>query len=354
VLLESVVMKRIVDFRSDTVTKPTLAMRKAMAEAQVGDDVLGEDPTANRLETMAAEMLGKEAGLFVSSGTMGNLVAILSHCRWGDEVIAGDRTHLYNAEAGGASALGGVSYHPLRNNESGMIDLVDLEQAVRPADGHYAPTRMIALENTHNFYGGLVLTPDDIGSVSNIARSHEIPLHIDGARIFNAAVYLEMSVAELVKDADSVTFCLSKGLGAPIGSVLCGGHETVERGRRMRKMLGGAMRQVGVVAAAGIVALETMVERLGDDHANARRLAVGLSKIPGISIDPDSFPTNLVFFTVDTDRQSELARCLDERGVKVLPRSPRWRMVAHNDISTDDVDYALDVIDNTVRDFAIS
>ena len=344
-------MKRTVDFRSDTVTKPTPAMRKAMAEAEVGDDVLGEDPTANRLEAMAAEMLGKEAGLFVSSGTMGNLVAILVHCRWGDEVIAGDRTHLFNAEAGGASALGGVSYHPLRNDENGMLDPVDVERAVRPADGHYAPTRMIALENTHNFCGGAVLTPDDIELVANIAKSHEIPLHIDGARIFNAAVYLEMPAAELVKQADSITFCLSKGLGAPIGSVLCGSHEDIDRGRRMRKMLGGAMRQVGVVAAAGIVALETMVERLADDHSNARRLAVGLSKIPGISIDPDGLPTNLVFFTVDTDRPTELARRLAEQGVRVLPRTPRWRMVAHNDITSDDVDYALDVIETTVREF---
>ena len=344
-------MKRTVDFRSDTVTKPTPAMRKAMAEAEVGDDVMGEDPTANRLEAMAAEMLGKEAGLFVSSGTMGNLVAILVHCRWGDEVIAGDRTHLFNAEAGGASALGGVSYHPLRNDDRGMLDLVELEQAVRPTDGHYAPTRMIALENTHNFYGGAVLTPDDIESVANIAKSHEIPLHIDGARIFNAAVYLEMPAAELVKEADSITFCLSKGLGAPIGSVLCGSHEDMDRGRRMRKMLGGAMRQVGVVAAAGIVALETMVERLADDHSNARRLAVGLSKIPGISIDPDGLPTNLVFFTVDADRPTELARRLAERGVKVLARTPRWRMVAHNDITSDDVDYALDVFENTVPEF---
>ena len=345
---------RVIDFRSDTVTRPTPEMRRAMFEAEVGDDVLGDDPTVKRLEAMAAEMLGKEAGLFVSSGTMGNLVAVMVHCQRGQEVIAGDKTHLFNAEAGGASVLGGVVYHPLANDRRGMLAPDAVDEAIRPDDGHYAPTRLVALENTHNFYGGAVLSPEDIKSVADVTSAHGIRLHIDGARLFNAAVYLETPAAELVKEADTVTFCLSKGLGAPVGSVLCGSHEDMESARRIRKMLGGAMRQVGVVAAAGVVALETMVSRLAEDHANARKLALGLARIPGIKIDPDSLPTNLVFFEVEVDSPAELSRRLDERGVKALPRVTRWRMVTHNDIDSEDVDYTLDVFETTVKELAVA
>ena len=343
---------RVVDFRSDTVTQPTRAMRRAMAEAEVGDDVQGEDPSVNRLEALAADMLGKEAGLFVASGTMGNLVAILAQCQRGDEIILGDKTHIYNGEGGGASTLGGVAYHPLRNDDRGMLDPDEIGAAIRADNVHYATTTLIALENTHNTSGGSVLTPADIGSVADVARAHGIPVHVDGARIFNAAVYLEAPVAELVRDVDTVTFCLSKGLSAPVGSVLCGPRETIERARSWRKVLGAGMRQVGIVAAAGIVALQTMVERLADDHANARKLALGLSLIPGIEIDPESLPTNLVFFKVAGGRDAEIAGVLEARGVKLYPRQPRWRMATHSDITSDDVDYALDIFQTTFREYA--
>ena len=346
---------RVIDLRSDTATHPTPEMRQAMAEAEVGDDMSGEDPTANRLEALAAEMLGKEAAVFVSSGTMGNLVSILTHCQRGDEIIMGDKSHIYRAEAGGASALGGVAYHPLTNDDRGMLDPDEVASAIHPDNPHYAPTKMVALENTHNGCGGAVLTPEDTKAVADVAHEHEIPFHIDGARIFNAAVYLEAPVSELVKSADTVQFCLSKGLSAPVGSMVCGSHEDVETARRWRKALGGAMRQVGVIAAAGIVALETMVDRMAEDHSNARKLAQGLSKIPGIDIDPDSLPTNLVFLTVDGASSPELARRLDERGVKVSARpGDVWRLVTHSDIASEDIDRALDVIDTTFREHAAS
>ena len=343
---------RVVDLRSDTVTQPTPEMRLAMAEAEVGDDVSGEDPSANRLEALAAEMMGKEAGLFVSSGHMGNLVGALVHCGRGDEMIVGDKTHICNAEGGSAAAFGGITTHTLRNDERGMLDPDEVEAAIRPDDFHYPPTRMIALENTANACGGAVLTPEDTAAIGDVAKRHEVALHIDGARIFNSAVYLETPVSELVKDADTVTFCLSKGLSAPVGSVVCGTHEMIEQGRRWRKALGGGMRQVGVVAAAGIVALETMVERLAEDHANARKLAKGLSEVPGIEIDPDSLPTNLVFFTTTVKPLDEVIRRVEERGVRGLNERPKIRLVTHYGITSDDIDYALDVIDTTFREFA--
>ena len=337
---------RVVDLRSDTVTLPTPEMRRAMAEAEVGDDVLGEDPTVNRLEAMAAETLGKEAALLVSSGTMGNLTAILAHCERGDEVIAGDMSHICRAEGGGASVLGGVALQPVRNDQRGMLDPDDVAAAVRPDNVHYPRTGLVALENTHNICGGAVLTPEDVKAVADVARAHDVPVHLDGARIFNAAVYLEAPVAELVRDADTVTFCLSKGLGAPVGSVLCGSPETIGKARRWRKVLGGGMRQAGIIAAAGIVALETMVERLADDHGNARRLAQGLAEIPGVEIDPDSLPTNVVFLKVTNGSSVELARRLAVRGVKVGDRGGgAWRLVTHYGITADDIEHALDVIE---------
>ena len=344
---------RVIDFRSDTVTQPTPEMRQAMADAEVGDDVKGEDPSANRLEAMAAEMFGKEAGLFVSSGTQGNLVAILAQCQRGDEVIVGDRSHTVRGEAGGVSVLGGVVLQTLRNDDRGMLDLDDIQAAIHPGENFHNPvTRLIAMENTANACGGAALTPEDMSSIAGVARAHGLRLHVDGARIFNAAVYLETPVAELARDADTVTFCLSKGLSAPVGSVVCGDHETIEEARRWRKVLGGGMRQVGVVAAAGIVALETMVDRLAEDHANARKLAVGLSRIPGISIDPDSLPTNLVFFEVTAGPSLELARRLADRGILVGPREgSKWRMVTHYGITPDDVDHALEAIETVFGEY---
>ena len=343
---------RIVDLRSDTVTHPTPEMRRAMAEAEVGDDVYGEDPTLNRLEAMAAERLGKEAAVFVASGTMGNLVSILTHAQRGDDIIVGDKSHIFRSEAGGASALGGVSYHTIPNDRRGMLDPDQVESAIKPNDVHFPRTAMIALENTHNACGGATLTPEDTRTIAEVAHRNEVPLHIDGARIFNAAVSLETPVSELVKDADSVTFCLSKGLSVPIGSVLCGSNEFIDRARRWRKMVGGSMRQVGVIAAAGIVALDSMVERMAEDHANARRLAQGLAQVPGISIDPDALPTNLVFFEIERGDPADLARRINERGVKGGSPARRWRFVTHYGITAEDVDFALDVVDSTFREYA--
>ena len=344
---------RVVDFRSDTKTRPTPEMRRAMATADVGDDVAGEDPTVNRLEAMAADMLGKEAAVYVSSGTQGNLVALLSHCQRGDEVILGDKCHIVRSEAGGASVLGGLVVTTLPNDGRGMLDPDRVDAAVHPDDSHYPRTILVALENTHNAAGGAPLASEDMRSIADVTSSHGISLHVDGARLFNAAVALETPASELVKDADTVSFCLSKGLGAPVGSLLCGSQETIEEARRWRKMLGSGMRQAGIIAAAGIVALETMVDRLADDHANARRLAVGLDNVPGISIYPDALPTNLVFFTVEASNHADLALRLGERGVKVGPRGGGyWRMVTHNDVTSDDVDYALEVIEATFREHA--
>ena len=344
----------VIDFRSDTATLPSPEMREAMASAELGDDVAGEDPTANRLEQMAAEMLGKEASVFVSSGTMGNLVAALSQCRAGDEVILGDNSHIYVAEAGGISTLGGISYRPLPVDERGMLDPREIEESIHPDNMHYAPTKMVAIENTNNPRGGTVLTPEDTRSVADVAHAHDIALHVDGARIFNAAVYLETPVAELVKDADTVSFCLSKGLACPAGSMLCGSAETIEEARRWRKMLGGGMRQLGVLAAAGVVALESMVERLAEDHSNARKLALGLQDVPGITVEPDKLPTNLVFFGVDVPDQDGVVRKLEERGIKVGDRGPVWRLVTHYGIDSGDIDYALQAIGEVFTEHAVA
>ena len=345
---------RIVELRSDTKTLPTPAMRESMATSQYGDDMVGDDPTVNRLEAMAAEMLGKEAGLLLSSGTMGNLVPILALCQRGDDIIIGDKSHIYRAEAGGASALGGVAYHPIPNLPDGTLDPDEVEVNIHPADQHYSPTRLIALENTHNSCNGRALTSDEIASVAVVAHEYDIPLHIDGARLFNAAVALETPPAELVKDADTVTFCLSKGLGCPAGSLLVGDHETIYKARKVRKMLGGAMRQAGIMAAPGIVALETMIDRLADDHANAQKLARGLAAMPGFEIDPGDVHTNLVFVTTTDELPAGIAGKLAEQGIMVGDRGNNlWRLVTHNDVSSDDIDHALDVIETTVRESMI-
>ncbi len=343
---------REVDLRSDTVTHPSPEMWRAMAEAELGDDVFGDDPTLNRLEAMAAERLGKEAAVFVASGTMGNLVSILTHAQRGDEIIIGDKAHIFRSEAGGASALGGVAYNTLPNDARGMMDLDELEAAIKPPDVHFTRTALIGIENTHNACGGSPLTAADTEAVAAIAQRYDIPLHIDGARIFNASVALETPVSALVEPADSVTFCLSKGLSCPIGSVICGSAEFIEGARKWRKMVGGSMRQVGVVAAAGIVALDTMVERLADDHANARRLAQGLAQVPGISIDPDALPTNLVFFNIAQGDPALITQEINKRGIKGGSPSSTWRFATHYGITSDDVDYTLDVMDTVMREHA--
>ncbi|MBN1145900.1 MAG: low-specificity L-threonine aldolase [Anaerolineales bacterium] len=337
---------KTIDLRSDTVTLPTPAMRQAMAQAEVGDDVYGEDPTINRLQQMSASMLGKEAGLFVPSGTMGNLVAILAHCNRGDEVILGNKAHTFLYEAGGISALGGVHSCQIPNQPDGTLTLEDIRAAIRPDDAHHPITRLAALENTHNRCGGVSLSAAYTRSVGELARQRGLILHIDGARIFNAAIDQGVSARELAEPADSLTFCLSKALCAPVGSVLCGTAEFIHRALRIRKQLGGGMRQAGVLAAAGIVALESMVDRLAEDHARARRLAQGLAQIPGLALDPGAPQTNMVFLSLAEETAPLTARQvvqrLAERGVLVgAVGERRFRLVTHYWIDDQDIDNAL-------------
>ncbi|MCD6290341.1 MAG: low-specificity L-threonine aldolase [Anaerolineae bacterium] len=343
---------RVVDLRSDTITRPTPAMRRAMAEAEVGDDVFGEDPTVNRLQEMAAERMGKEAALFVASGTMGNLVSLLAHCGRGDEVILGDQAHTYIYEQGGSAALGGIHPRVVPNQPDGTMDLQQIEDAIRPDNEHFPRSRLIALENTHNRCYGTPITAEYTKAVSQIARRHGLKVHVDGARIFNAAIALGVDVKELVADVDSVMFCLSKGLAAPVGSVVCGTREFIAQARRTRKVVGGGMRQAGILAAAGIVALTEMVDRLAEDHANARRLAEGLANIDGLSVDLDRVSTNILYFDVtrETLTAQELVDRLNAEGVRVLSTGPRRiRAVTNYHVSADDIDYALGVFQRALR-----
>ncbi|GAB4445101.1 MAG: low-specificity L-threonine aldolase [Anaerolineales bacterium] len=322
-----------VDLRSDTVTKPTPEMREAMAEAEVGDDVFRDDPTVNKLEAMAAKRLGKEAALFVPSGTMGNLIALLVHCQRGDEVILGSKSHIYLNEAGGMSALGGIQPCPVPNQKDGTLALEDILASIRSEDVHHPITRLICLENTQNICGGVPLTAEYTRRVAEIARAHNLALHIDGARLFNAAAAQNVDAKELAAPADSVMFCLSKGLAAPIGSMLVGAQKFIARARHIRKMLGGGMRQVGVVAAAGIISLEKMTTRLGEDHLRAKKLAEGLRQLPGILLDEGSPSTNMVYFNLGENvrwNAWELTERLKALGVLVDPDGPRrFRLVTH-------------------------
>jgi threonine aldolase len=322
-----------IDLRSDTVTQPTPEMREAMAKAPVGDDVYGEDPSINTLQAMAAEMLGKEAGLFVPSGTMGNLASILAHCNRGDEIILGNLAHTFLYEAGGIAALGGIHPHTIPNQPDGTIDIDDIREAIRADDAHLPPTRLITLENTHNRCGGAVLSEEYTQEIGELAAEHALILHLDGARIFNAAAVLGVPPAELAAPVDSLTFCLSKGLCAPVGSVICGSTEFIRKAHRIRKQLGGGMRQAGVLAAAGIVALETIVPRMGDDHQRARELALGLADIPGVILDPETPQSNMVYLTLDSEislNASEVAGQLKEKDILVgVVGSRRFRLVTH-------------------------
>lgn len=331
-----------IDLRSDTVTHPTPAMREAMARAEVGDDVLGEDPTVNRLEEMAASMAGKQAGLLMPSGTMSNLAAILTHCGRGDEVILGDKAHTVLFEAGGISALGGIHSRQIPNQADGTMDLADITAAIRSDDIHYPPTRLISIENTHNRCGGVPLSAAYTRSVGDLAQKYNIKLHIDGARLFNAAIAQGVSAAELAAPADSVSICLSKGLCAPVGSVLCGSFDFIQFARRIRKQLGGGMRQAGILAAAGIVALETMVDRLAEDHQRARLLAQGLNSIDGLILNPGTPQTNMIFCRL-SDRipfdAKETAVRLAAKGIKAGVVAERgFRLVLHYWITDADVE----------------
>ncbi len=353
-----------IDLRSDTVTKPTLEMRKAMAQAKVGDDVYDEDPTVNRLQRIAAELLGKEACLFVPSGTMGNIVAILAHGGRGDEMILGDLAHTFMYEGGAAAGLAGMHPHILSNRPDGTIPISAIERAIRPDNIHCPRTRLICLENAHNRCGGSVLSPDYCDAVGELAHSHGISVHLDGARLLNAAIYLGVSPSVLTCSADSVMLCLSKGLGAPVGSVLCGTQEFIAKAKRMRKIVGGGMRQAGIIAAAGIYALEHNIDRLAIDHENASRLVAGIKAIPGLTCKTDdrdepSVQTNMVYFTVDGSAlgdpmldAAELSKRLRAQDVLANPLGSdpnQMRMVTHLDVNQEDIDTALSALARVVR-----
>lgn len=342
--------KRGIDLRSDTVTRPTQAMRRAMAEAEVGDDVYGEDPTVNRLEARAAEVFCKEAALFVPTGTMGNTIAIKLHTRHGEEVICDARAHVLNYELSMMAWFAGCVARPIPT-EDGLLDWERVRAELRPLGPHWAPTGLVEIENTHNMAGGTVYPVARIAEICDGAHAHGVKVHMDGARIFNAAVACGASVAELSAKCDTVMFCLSKGLGAPVGSMLVGTSGDMARARLYRKRLGGGMRQAGVLAAAGWIALEQMPARLAQDHSNARRMAEGLANIPGIQVDANKVQTNIVIFDVSgTGRTSaEISARLKERGVLINGVNPRcMRLVTHLDVTAADCERALGHIEEAV------
>jgi len=330
-------MDNVIDLRSDTVTRPTARMREAMAHADVGDDVYGDDPTVNRLQEMAAERLGFEAALLAPSGTQANLLALMAHCERGDEYIVGQSAHTYRSEGGGAAVLGSIQPQPLENAPDGTLDLEAVDRAVKPDDFHYARTRLVCLENT---IAGKVLPLEYLRAMRELTRRRGLALHLDGARVFNAAVALGVDASAITGQFDSVAFCLSKGLGAPVGSLLCGSADLVARARRWRKVAGGAMRQAGILAAAGIVALEHHVARLAEDHRNATRLAEGLADMPGLRVDLRQVQTNMVFVHVERGSPHDLAAHLGRHGVLARAGRP-MRLVTHLDVAADDVGRAL-------------
>ncbi len=337
---------KILEFRSDTFTLPTPAMRKAMAEAEVGDDQYGEDPTVNRLEERAASIVGKEAGVYVASGMLGNLCGVLSQTNRGDEVILGDMAHIYQNEMGAFTVLGSIHGRTIPNRD-GMPSLEDIEAAIRPVSPNMPRSALLCLENSHNNCGGAVITPAQTRAAAALAHERGMKVHLDGARIFNAAAALGIDPIELTGPVDTVQFCFSKGLSAPVGSILCGSKETVVRARKVRKLLGGAMRQAGVIAAAALVGLETMRERLVEDHVNARAIADGLAAIRGVKVDAAKVVTNIVSFEITAMDAGEFQKACAERGLRIsryLGNSPRLRMVTHANVSRADVDAALAIM----------
>ncbi|MCG9752053.1 low-specificity L-threonine aldolase [Vibrio brasiliensis] len=326
------------DFRSDTVTKPTEAMRKAMSEALVGDDVYGDDPTVNELEQWAAERHGFEAALFTTSGTQANLLGLMAHCQRGDEYLCGQQAHNYKYEAGGAAVLGSIQPQPIENNPDGTLDFDKLAAAIKPDDSHFARTKLLSLENTIN---GKVLPLSYLAEAREFVNENGLLLHLDGARVYNAAVALDVDVKEIARYFDSMTICLSKGLAAPIGSLLLGSHEFIARARRLRKMVGGGMRQAGILAAAGKLALTEQVEQLKTDHANAKHLAEGLSKIDGYHVKPELVQTNIVFAKLEpTIDIKQVAAKLSDDGITISPGNP-IRFVTHKDVTSEDIDTLL-------------
>lgn len=324
---------KIIDLRSDTVTQPTQAMRKAMATAEVGDDVFGDDPTVNRLEALAAQMLGTESALFVPSGVQSNLLALLVHCERGDEYIVGQNAHTYKYEGGGAAMVGGIQPQPIDFSQDGTLPLDQIAKVIKPDDFHFARTRLLCLENTQ---GGKVLPLDYLKEATDFARNNGLNCHLDGARLFNATVKLEIDVQTISQHFDSISICLSKGLGAPVGSLLCGRVDFIKQARRWRKTLGGGMRQSGILAAAGIIALTDHVARLTEDHANAILLAERLSEIEGIEIDLGQVQTNMVFVSLKQHKPIDLQAYLDRQSIKISHGNP-IRLVTHLDIAHNDV-----------------
>jgi threonine aldolase len=343
-------MTRIVELRSDTFTLPTDAMRRAMAVAEVGDDVWDEDPTVHRLQARAAEMVGKEAALLTPSGTMGNLCALVAHTQAGEEVILDAESHIFHSEVAGGAVVGGLQFQPL-SSADGRLQPDQVRAAIRMDDIHQPATGLLCLENTHNRAGGICLSARQTAALADVAHEHGVPVHLDGARIFNAAIAQGVDATELTRPVDSVMFCLSKGLSAPVGSMLAGPAPFVDRARRIRKMLGGGMRQAGVIAAAGLCALEEMIPRLAEDHQLARRLAEGLAGLPGVALDLRRVETNMVF--VDCLPPLTAQRFLDgcaERGVRMdLATAQRVRMVTHRGVSPADIEYAIAAIRDVLR-----
>lgn len=338
---------KTLDFRSDTVTLPTSSMREAIASASLGDDVYQEDPTVNELQREAAKITGQEAALLVPSGTMGNLASILAHCQRGQEIIVGHKAHIFLFEAAGAAALGGINIRTVPNQPNGTILIEDIQSAIRPEDEHQPVTHLVALENTHNRCDGASLNPKYTQKIADFVHQHDLIFHLDGARVFNASVDLGVPVATLTAPFDSVTFCLSKGLSAPIGALICGSEEFINKAHRVRKQLGGGMRQAGIIAAAGLVALEEMVDRLAEDHRNARSLAEGLSRISGILIDLNNQHTNMVYFGLHPDvafTLDDLRSHLASRGLLVGGGQDRIRMVTHARVDSSDVHQAINII----------
>lgn len=327
----------IIDLRSDTVTAPCALMRQVMADAEVGDDVYGEDPTVNRLEAMAAELTETEAALFVPSGTQGNLLALLAHCQRGDEYICGQQAHNYRYEGGGAAIFGGIQPQPLEFSSDGSIDLDLAEQFIKPDDSHYARTRLLSLENTQ---AGKALPMEYLSQARAFASKHNLGLHLDGARAFNAAVFHQCSIAELVKSFDTVSLCLSKGLGAPVGSVLCGQKDLLKQARRWRKVVGGGMRQAGMLAAAGIFALEQNIQRLQQDHEHAEMLAEGLRHIDGVPVRREENQTNMVFLDLDRDVAGKLQAYLQTQNIRI-GIGQTVRLVTHLDVNREDIERLL-------------
>lgn len=336
-------MKHIIDLRSDTVTKPTPEMRMAMAQAEVGDDVYGEDPTVNELQDKVARILGKEASIFVPSGTMANQLAIKSHTQPGDEVIIESTSHPYNFEGGGGATISGVQFYCLKGDR-GIIDATQIEEAIRPKDHHYPVTKLICIENTHNRGGGSIYPIDKMRDIYRLAKRNDLIVHLDGARLWNASVATGIKAHEYAELADSVSVCLSKGLGAPIGSLVAGSKDFINRVHRFRKMFGGGMRQAGIIAAAGIYALDHHIERIKEDHENARRLALGLAGLKGVSLNPEHIETNIIIFDVTQSGLTafEIAELMKVHGVLIHAfEKTKIRLVTHLDIKSEDIDVVL-------------